>query len=553
MVKSGKNTKKKAHANIESLRRIFTVPVEDSTLDRIDQEISSNLLGFLNDNIVAGDIEPHVLEQDFQETKIPEDPIFVSEQSQFLLDKVVAQSVHTASPSFVGHMTSAVPYFMLPLAKIMIALNQNPVKIETSKAFTPLERQVIGMLHRLVYNRSDAYYAERTQSYETSLGNFCSGGTIANITGLWVARNRMFAPEGTFNGIGVEGVYRALRHKNLEGMAILVSKRAHYSLRKSADLLGLGRDQIIAIETDENNKVIVDEMKREIYKLKEARIGLLAIVGIAGTTETGNVDPLEKLAHLAKREGCHFHVDGAWGGPTLFSDRYRSLLKGIELADSVTIDAHKQLLVPMGAGLCLFKDATSLNYIETNANYIVRKGSRDIGKHTLEGGRSGMAMLVHSGLRIIGRKGYEVIIDLGIGKAGQFAKMIGANPAFELVTKPELNLLTYRYVPEELRKKLQSKDLTEVRAANSLLSQLNEQIQKRQRATGKTFVSRTTLEAHQYKGQPVTVLRAVLANPLTTRAILEGILEEQQSYGEAIFKETDWEAEFNREWELESQ
>ena len=77
--------------------------------------------------------------------------------------------MHTAAPSFIGHMTSAIPHFMLSLAKIMIALNQNLVKIETSKAFTPLERQVIGMLHRLVYNFDDQFYEDKTQSRVTSL------------------------------------------------------------------------------------------------------------------------------------------------------------------------------------------------------------------------------------------------------------------------------------------------------------------------------------------------------------------------------------------------
>jgi glutamate decarboxylase len=81
----------------------------------------------------------------------------VSEHTQFLLDKVVAQSVHTASPSFIGHMTTALPYFMLPLSKIMIALNQNLVKTETSKVFTPLERQVLANFHRLVFEQDDAF------------------------------------------------------------------------------------------------------------------------------------------------------------------------------------------------------------------------------------------------------------------------------------------------------------------------------------------------------------------------------------------------------------
>src|SRR6185295_19149115 len=159
-------------------------------------------------------------------------------------------------------------------------------------------------------------------------------------------------------------------------------------------------------------------------RLRKKRIGLLAIVGVAGTTETGNVDPLEALADVAAENGVHFHVDAAWGGPTLLSRRHAPLLRGIERADSVTIDAHKQLYVPVGAGMVVFKDVQALSAIEHHANYIVRRGSRDIGKHTLEGTRQGMAMLVHSALRIIGRRGYELLIGLGIDKAAQFAMMI---------------------------------------------------------------------------------------------------------------------------------
>ena len=110
---------KKAEATLETMRKIFTVPEsEHSTLHRLDREISENLLGFLGSRIVAGDIAPANLEQDFMETQVPEAPMFVSEQVEFLLNKVVAQSVHTSAPSFIGHMTSALPYFMFPLAKI---------------------------------------------------------------------------------------------------------------------------------------------------------------------------------------------------------------------------------------------------------------------------------------------------------------------------------------------------------------------------------------------------------------------------------------------------
>jgi glutamate decarboxylase len=530
---------KKAEANLETLRKIFTLPESpQSTLNRLDREISENLLGFLGSRIVAGDVAPANLEQDFLDTHIPENPLFVSEQVEFLLEEIVAQSVHTASPSFIGHMTSALPYFMFPLAKIMMTLNQNVVKIETSKAFTPLERQVVGMLHRLVYRQDDAFYAQWTQSFQHSLGVFCSGGTVANITALWVARNRRLGPRGSFAGVNQEGMAAALREVGLDGLVVLVSRRGHYSLGKAADLLGLGQRQLIAIPTTAEHKIDLPALRAEIARLPARRLGILAIVGIAGTTETGSVDPLDQLADLAAEHGAHFHVDAAWGGPTLFSRRHGPLLRGIERADSVTMDAHKQLYVPVGAGMVLFKDVQALSSVEHHANYIIRRGSRDIGKHTLEGSRSGMAMLVHAGLRIIGQRGYELLIDRGIELAGEFADMIRSAPDFELVTEPELNLLTYRYLPPGARALLlqgsSAEKAAEKAAMNDKISALVELIQKEQRASGKSFVSRTRLEAAHHGGQPVTVFRVVLANPLTTREILADILEEQRGLGQRL-------------------
>jgi len=139
--------KENAQANLENLYRIFTVNEgRESTLGSIDQAISENVAGFLQEHIVALERQLKEIEVDFAFSKIPENPTFVSEYTEFVKKKLVAQSVHTASPGFVGHMTSAMPYFMLPLSRIMIALNQNLVKVETSKAFTPMERQVLAML-----------------------------------------------------------------------------------------------------------------------------------------------------------------------------------------------------------------------------------------------------------------------------------------------------------------------------------------------------------------------------------------------------------------------
>jgi hypothetical protein len=195
-----------AEASIEHLLRLFTVPeAADSTLARIERALTANLAEFLGDHVVATARSLAEIEADFADTRLPEAPTFVSDQADFLLDKVVAESVHTAAPGFVGHMTTALPYFMLPLTKLLTGLNQNLVKTETSKAFTPLERQVLGMLHRLVYARDDAFYAARLHDPAHALGAFGSGGTVANLTALWVARNRAFPATGEFPGVARAG------------------------------------------------------------------------------------------------------------------------------------------------------------------------------------------------------------------------------------------------------------------------------------------------------------------------------------------------------------
>lgn len=146
---------------MEAMYRIFMVPeAPGTTLGNIDQKLSQNLAGFLQEHIVAVKKDLEELQKDFYDSEIPEKPIFVSDQADFLMDKLVTQSVHTASPSFIGHMSSALPYFMLPLSRIMMALNQNLVKIETSKAFTPMEPKVLVMIHRLIYEKNDGFYAK---------------------------------------------------------------------------------------------------------------------------------------------------------------------------------------------------------------------------------------------------------------------------------------------------------------------------------------------------------------------------------------------------------
>jgi glutamate decarboxylase len=517
-----------ATASLENLYKIFTVPeAPNSTLGAIDKEISANLLGFLTDRIVTREKSLSAIEQDFATHRIPEVPQFVSDYTDFVMNKLVAHSVHTAAPGFIGHMATPLPYFMLPLSRIMLALNQNLVKIETSKAFTPLERQVLGMLHGMVYEQVPEFYNDNLHNAGRALGSFCSGGTTANITALWVARNQMFPATDDFTSVSQEGIGRALASRGLSDLAILVSERGHYSLGKAADVLGIGRKNVISIETDHNSKIKLDALRAKCQELIANNVGILAIVGIAGATETGSVDPLAEMAAVANEFQAHFHVDAAWGGPTLLSSTHKPKLKGIELADSVTIDAHKQLYVPMGAGMVVFKNPTMVGAVEHHAEYILRAGSKDLGQYSIEGSRPGMAMLVHAALHIIGRKGYEIIIDQNVERTMQFAEMLQAHDDFELMAQPELNILNYRYVPAAVQARLANADTETRQAINEVLDRVVKRMQKIQRAAGKTFVSRTRFRQARYDRDPVSVFRVVLANPMTTVDILHSILQEQ--------------------------
>lgn len=516
----------KAEVSLEHLFKVFTKPEnDDSTLAKIERHLSDNVSDFLSRHVVAQKTSLEEIEKDYMDPLIPEAPDFVSSHAEVLLKKLVSQSVNTYSPTFIGHMTSSLPYFHLPLAKLLVGLNQNLVKIETSKAFTPLERQTLGMMHNLIFEQDDDFYSQYLHSAKHSLGAFCSGGTIANITSLWVARNKLLGPKGRFAGVARTGLASAYRQLNISNLGIMASKRGHYSLGKAIDVLGIGRNNMLTINGD-NHTLNPSQALKIGQEYQKRGNKLLAIVGIAGTTETGHVDPLDELADVAKELECWFHVDAAWGGATLFSDKYKHILKGIEKADSVTIDAHKQMYVPMGAGMALFKNPHDANSVRHHAQYILRQGSKDLGSTTLEGSRNGMALTVYSSLHILGKGGYELLINKSIELAKRFAQMIDESEHFELITAPVLSLLTYRVRPANLAKSNQFSDES-YRTLNTEIDSLTVSVQKQQREAGKSFVSRTRIEAQQYNDQPITVFRVVLANPLTTEEDLKGILQEQ--------------------------
>jgi glutamate decarboxylase len=469
------------------LIQVFTCPEDAKTrtaLVGLMRKILFELHDFLIINVgVTEEISLKELADDFTDTVVntyPEKKL--ADVVTGVFDNIAPHAVNVASPYFVGHMTAAIPYFMVHLKAIVAALNQNVVKLETSKVLSVLEKQVIAKIHRLIFGLSDEFYNEHVQNAETSLGSFMEGGTTANLTALWVARNTALRPKEGFAGIEKKGLVEAYKAYDIDRCVVLVSKRAHYSFRKAGGILGIGNENIISVDVDRNNKLSIESLERTIAALKkEGRTKIIAIVGIAGTTETGSVDPLTEIAAICTRENIHFHTDAAWGGPTLMSDKYKHLLEGIQLADSVTIDGHKQFYMPMGCGMVYFKNPRSLDAISYHANYVNRRGSVDLGIKTLAGSREANSLILDSALKIMGTRGYGMLIEHGIELAADFSEEIKQRDCFQLITEPELNILTYRVCPPHLREELKTASPQRLISINDELNELNRTIQQEDR------------------------------------------------------------------------
>ncbi|MCF8051548.1 MAG: putative pyridoxal-dependent aspartate 1-decarboxylase [Desulfobacterales bacterium] len=531
----GKDSRPPLVADWQHLMRTFIRPEDEASravLTKYMEQILFGLHDFLASHVgVTRERTLKELAEAYSDASIsPAPEKKLDEIISELIEEVAPHAVNVSSPYFVGHMTSAIPFFMVHLRTIVAALNQNVVKLETSKILSVIEKQVLAKIHRMVFQREAGFYARHVQHPETMLGAFTENGTLANFTALWAARNRLFAPGPGFAGIEVEGVHAAYRHKGVRRCVVLASRLGHYSLRKAAGLLGIGNEQLVVVEMDSGWRVDLDKLAETVRDLTRpgSETAVLAIVGIAGTTETGTVDPLEPMAEICAEHGIHFHVDAAWGGPTLLSGAFRGLLSGIEKADSVAIDGHKQFYMPMTSGMVFFRDPTALDAVAYHARYINRPGSVDLGIRSISGSREATSLMLDCALRIMGAEGYALLIDHGIETAKAFAAAIEKRKDFELITAPELNILTYRLCSRRLQQRLESCGQEERRAINERLNRINRDLQRRQREAGKSFVSRTTLSGPATNNEQIVVLRTVIMNPMTTVAVLEEILDEQE-------------------------
>lgn len=549
------NQSKIIKTNIEYLKKLFIMPESPDKFVEFGHELLELIHDFFQEKggIHSSATLPQ-LSGIFDQTSIPDSPSLIKDVLSEIKSKVIDHSVKVGNPYYIGHMTSAIPYFMILLEMIIAALNQNQVKIETAKASSFVERELVAWLHNLIFNKKSIFYEKNIHNPKVSLGNVTSGGTLSNVTALMVARERAFPPDGDFPGLRVAGAEKALQYYGYDRGVVLVSTRGHYSITKAANILGIGESNVINIPVDTNNRINIKQLLRRIKSFhgnrKNERTKIISIVGIAGTTETGNVDDLETLSKIAMDTGAYFHVDAAWGGPALLVDEYRPLFRGIDRADSVAFDSHKLLYCPMSMGLALFRSEKDLGYIKHSSRYVIRKNSVDTGRFTLEGSRPFACLKPWASLKIIGSKGYGLLFRHARNSTDYFKEILDTCQNFETLNNPELFILNYRFIPEAVQNqiskwkatrtktgRIEKKAKKKIQKTNRLINSLNIKLHRALRKDDTTFVSRTTLESTKYRPQKIVVLRAVLINPLTEKDVLDEIKDTQNRIGMGMWKE----------------
>lgn len=433
-------------------------------------------------------------------------------------ERVGRESIRFAAPNYAAHMTSSLPGIGIAGAAFMAVLNQNQVSIDASPATTALELETVRWLADLVgYDPAQA------------AGIGAAGGSIANITALLAARNRAL-PGSADHGVRPE-----------DGGAIVVSHRMHYSFRRAAELLGLGGDRgLVRIPVDATNRIDVDQLQRRLDRLDLARRKIVALVAIAGTSETGNVDPIAAMADIAAERGLWFHVDAAMGGAALASPRHRARFAGIERAHSVTVDPHKWFYVPYHCAYVLFRDRALLREVELSEPHFVvlRTGEADLGKWSIEGSRAANAVKFWMVAQALGRRGYAALVDHQIELVAELATLVDRSRDLERLSVPELNILCFRFAPRDLRRALKRLPVRSVQAReiNAWLDAVNVRLYSRLRTNGRAALSRTTLEATKH-GVPVVALRGVFFHPAIGQEDLMRLLEAVQEAGQEAMQE----------------
>ncbi|CAN5610994.1 pyridoxal-dependent decarboxylase [soil metagenome] len=398
---------------------------------------------------------------------------------------------------------------------IASALNVNVTAWRSAPAATELEKMVVRWLGSMIGYSEDAH------------GLLTSGGSMANLIAMHIAHRGKAKDDIARQGLWSCG----------PPMTIYASDQVHMSIQKAADILGMGRDQVRTIETDETFHLNVRAMREQVLADLQNGLKPVCVVASAGTVNTGAVDALNEIANLAAEFDLWFHIDGAYGAPATLDERKRPLFAGLDRADSISLDAHKWLYVPIDAGCLLFRDQTAARaaFASGEADYIKvleqpdTDGAFAFWDCGLELSRRFRALKIWLTFRYYGL----TRIAAAIGEDNSLAEYLGrcVNDAddFELLAPVELSICCFRYLPKGTKARLASVSVVERARIDAELDQLNTRLMLAVQRGGQAYLSNATLRGR-------FALRACITNFRTTQADIDKTLE---IIREAARRETD--------------
>jgi glutamate/tyrosine decarboxylase-like PLP-dependent enzyme len=353
-----------------------------------------------------------------------------------------------------------------------------------------------------------------------------SGGSVATLVGLAVMRHvksRGWKAVST-NGNRVDGAAKRETADKTESAAngatdrtagvrqdaaplvVYTSTQGHSCIQKAVELLGLGSDHLRRIATDAEHRFDLDALRRQIAADRAAGLTPACVVASAGTVNTGTIDPLDAIADLCEAEGLWMHVDGAYGAVARLTDTGNTLFRGLERADSLGLDAHKWLYMPVECGCAFVRDRQAMR----DTFSVVPPYLRDdtawpwFSEFTIQQTRGFRALKLWMVIQQVGLDGYRAAIARDIALARTLQDKLRARRDFQIVAAGPLSIVCFRYAPAGVGDE----------ATDALTRGLLDIVQRE----GRAFLTSTELD-----GRPV--LRACIVNFRTTEADLDVLLD----------------------------